>query len=373
MLAVQAFALDLEPREMNHNHFLPQNRRRQLDPTRHLQSREVWNRVRFYESEPNPCRLKIASAKFQAILYEIQPFRVRPLLERTRLFLVEEDGAVQIKYKTLDCIKWCGGVLTSLIRLLARLSKWAHGELKECNRWQLIRLFYWTAGTILGVYGWYRAVLYMHELYAAGPAVIIFTIIALILGPGLSDHTDTSIPSAYSVFNGGMRLLGDLDADTLARQFAGGGGLGGMAERVWNNDLERRGDHENVAMEHNAEDDGQNNLVNERRRRRRLENQTRIRNRVDETQDDIAPAAQAAPLVIGEDDPDYEEDENAAPDAAANRDDGTRRKSGKKARRRNLELRREMQRQRQAAAAMGFGVGDGNNDARDREARIALA
>jgi hypothetical protein len=44
------------------------------------------------------------------------------------------------------------------------------------------------------------------------------------------------------------------------------------------------------------------------------------------------------------------------------------RKSGKKTRRRNLEVRREMQRQRQEAAAMGFGgndimgaVGDLNN------------
>ncbi|EJK68377.1 hypothetical protein THAOC_10446 [Thalassiosira oceanica] len=348
-------------RNHRNNHFLPQNRRRQLDPTRHLQSRELWNRVRYYESEPNPCRLKIASAKFQAILYEIQPFRVRPLLERTRIFLVQEDGAVQIKNKTLDCINWCAGVLKSLIRLLARISKWAHGELKECNKWQLFRLFYLTASTIFGVYAWYRTVLYMHEHYAAGPAVIILTFIALILGPGLSDHTDTSVPSAYSVFNGGMRLLGDLDADTLARQFAGGGGLGGMAERVGNNDVVHPGDNDNIdniAIQHNAEEDEQ---VNERRRRRRLE----------EAQDDIAPAAQAAPL-LDEDDPDSEEDENAAPDAVANRNDGRRRKSGKKARRRNLELRREMQRQRQAAAAMGFGMGDGDNDARDREARMAL-
>ena len=359
---------------MNHrnNHFLPQNRRRQLDPTRHLHSREVWKRVRYYESEPNPSKLKIASAKFQAILYEIQPFRVRPLLGRIRVFLVEEDGAVQIKDKALDSISWCAGVLTSLIRLLARLSKWAHGELRVCRKGQLFRLFCWTTGALVGIYAWYRAVLYMHEQYAAGPAVIIITVVALILGPGLSDHTDTSVPSAYSVFNGGMRLLGDLDADTLARQFAGGGGLGGMAERVWNNDPVHEND--DIVMEHfDDEDDEQNNLVNERRRQRRLENQQRIRNRADEAQDDDAPAAQAqaAPL-LDEDDPDGEEDENVAPDAVANGNDGTRRKSGKKARRRNLELRREMQRQRQAAAAMGFGMGDGDNDARDREARIAL-
>ena len=63
------------------------------------------------------------------------------------------------------------------------------------------------------------------------------------------------------------------------------------------------------------------------------------------------------------DDPaDMQNNESTQADGnAAESNVGGARKTGKKARRRNLELRREMQRQRQAAAAQGFGRGDGDD------------
>ena len=79
--------------------------------------------------------------------------------------------------------------------------------------------------TIIALRLYYLTVLYLHELLSAGPLVIITTLFTILYTIGLGDNTGASsgIPSAYSVFNRGVqRILGTVDGEELARQFAGG-------------------------------------------------------------------------------------------------------------------------------------------------------
>lgn len=125
----------------------------------------------------------------------------------------------------------------------------------------------------------------------------------LIFTVGLGDDSNRDGLSAYSIFNRGFeKLLGAVDEEALLAQHVGGGLGGGAGIRAGDgND-----DHDNVRI---------------RPRERRRMNAAEV-----------------------EEDGDNQ-----------NNNDGNNvaRKTGKKARRRNLEQRREIQRQREAAAELG--------------------
>lgn len=156
----------------------------------------------------------------------------------------------------------------------------------------------------LVVAGYVYVVLYIHRIFEAGLLVIISTVLVLIFTIGLSDsNSNRNGTSAYSVFNSGyQQLLGSIDADNLVNQYAGGG----LAAAP---------------------------LVNRHEPQR------------------LPPVNDDDNLVI--------EEEYDMNDAELQPHNGTTsRKSGKKARRRNIEQRREMQRQRQMAREFGIEGGD---------------
>ncbi len=371
--------------------------RRPLDPTRHLQSRELWNKVRFHASSSadattathnsdgnndNNCKKSTSSwpyykALLQAILYEIQPFRIKPCYNRVMIFLKEEDGlrhvlSTTVKNKTLyilDTVQKSCRICFNLLRQYCTIQSIQQHKL-TIGKASLI---------LIALKLYHRTLLYLHELLHAGPILIILTLFFLLYTIGLGENTGASsgIPSAYSVFNRGMtRILGTVDAEDLARQYAGGaaaamGGGGGGG----NNNAHHRVDNGGGIWMHdndsNGEDDDEDEhrLRNEWRRQRRLERLQRRNNQEDGAIDNNNNVNE---LVNGdveaEDDDDDENIQNNTPiqangngNNAADTNQVGARKSGKKARRRNLELRREMQRQRQAAAANGFGRGDGDD------------
>jgi len=138
---------------------------------------------------------------------------------------------------------------------------------------------------------------------------MILTALCVILTVGLGDNGAQGV-SAYSVFNRGFeRLMGSVDVENLVNQHVGGGMAAVMP--VQQNEL---GAARRIAppVARNVvryEDDDDED--------------------VDEPQDDVVPVAR-------------DEQPNTA------------RKSGKKARRRDLEQRRELQRQRRAAMEIGL-------------------
>ena len=115
--------------------FLPaaarRNRRRPLDPTRHLQSRELWNKVRFHASDAisniDDSDRKPASswlyykALIQAVLYEIQPFRIKPCYHRLMIFLREEDGLRQVLGTSVKKTTQILGSIQNICRLIYNL------------------------------------------------------------------------------------------------------------------------------------------------------------------------------------------------------------------------------------------------------------
>ena len=165
------------------------------------------------------------------------------------------------------------------------------------------------------VVAYYYLVRFVHRLLDAGPILIITTALVTIFTIGLGDTATQDGLSAYSVFNRGYeRILGSIDVESLVQQHVGGAmGFAGMG-------LARPPPvppiHEPLPRP--RQDVG------------------------DHRQENVARAP-----AVDEDD-DFPER-------------GVSRKSGKKARRRNLEQRRELQQQRQAAMAMGF-VGDGHDE-----------
>jgi Uncharacterized conserved domain (SAYSvFN) len=83
---------------------------------------------------------------------------------------------------------------------------------------------------VAAVAAYYGFVRYMHEWLNAGPVVLIFTLLAILFTVGLGDTADGETLSAYSVFNRGVRLLGDVNVDDLMAQHVGGaGGAAGAA------------------------------------------------------------------------------------------------------------------------------------------------
>ena len=341
------------------------NRRRPLDPTRHLQSRELWNKVRFHASNYNEGNNNSSNnnnwsyykALCQAILYEIQPFRIKPCYHRIKAYLREEFDPKTTIQIALNSIQQICVFIATLLRQYCTI--------------QSIKLYKYTIGKsilVLLILKLYHVTLvYLHDLLHAGPILIITTLLILLYTIGLGDNTGAAsgVPSAYSVFNRGMqRILGTIDAEDLARQYAGGAAavqvaMGAGAGGEGNN---RQHHHRNRDAVENDDDEDEILLRNERRRQRRLERQRRnnqqeddgdvIHNNIDN--EDNGNDANAIPN-------DTPAQEDATGPAAETNNEGVARKSGKKARRRNLELRREMQRQRQAAAANGFGRGDGDD------------
>lgn len=354
------------------------NRRRPLDPTRHLQSRELWNKVRFHASDVSNSdegdRKPTSSwlyykALIQAVLYEIQPFRIKPCYHRLMIFLREEDGLRQV---LSTCVKKTIHILGSI----QNICRVIYNLLQQYCNIQSIQQNKRTIGKailiMIGLKLYHRTLLYLHELLHVGPILIILTLFILLYTIGLGDNTGASsgVPSAYSVFNRGMRrILGTVDAEELARQYAGGAAAaamgGGNNRRDGGGGIWVPNDDDDNSNGGNEDDEIR--LRNERRRQRRLERLQR-RNQDSDANDNNNNEENIDEQVHNDagndlDDPvDMQNNEPTQADGnAAESNVGGARKTGKKARRRNLELRREMQRQRQAAAAQGFGRGDGDD------------
>jgi len=372
--------------------FLPagaRRNRRPLDPTRHLQSRELWNKVRFHATDDSDRNSSASSsslwpyykALIHAILYEIQPFRMKPNYNRFITFVREEDGLRHVLTTSANKTIYILGSMQKLCRFLYNLIR------PYCTI-QSIQQHKHTIGktilTLIGLKLYHRTLLYLHELLHAGPILIILTLFLLLYTIGLGDNTGASsgVPSAYSVFNRGMRrILGTVDAEELARQYAGGAAAAAMGGGRNNNNGNHRwgGDGGIWVPQDNEVDDDfngenaeeENRVRNERRRQRRLERlQRRNNNQENDAQDHNSNNDDNVDdEQMNNDDADdtnvQQHDTSAqatAGNTAESNNTGGGRKTGKKARRRNLELRREIQRQRQAAAANGFGRGDGDDD-----------
>ena len=370
--------------------FLPagaRRNRRPLDPTRHLQSRELWNKVRFHatdDSDRNSSWLYY-KALIQAILYEIQPFRMKPCYNRFIIFVREEDGLRHV-------LTTSANKTIHILVSMQKLCRFLYNLIRPYCTIQSIQQHKHTIGkailTLIGLKLYHRTLLYLHELLHAGPILIILTLFLLLYTIGLGDNTGASsgVPSAYSVFNRGMRrILGTVDAEELARQYAGGAAAAAMGGGGNNNNGNHRwgGDGGIWVPEDEVDDDfngenaeEENRLRNERRRQRRLERlQRRNNNQENDAQDhnsnnddNVDDEQMNNDDALGDDliDTNVQQHDTSAQATADNtaesNNTGGGRKTGKKARRRNLELRREIQRQRQAAAATGFGRGDGDDD-----------
>lgn len=175
-----------------------------------------------------------------------------------------------------------------------------------------VRLSYYCLFLFGGVEISLSCLLASRRLLDAGPLLVIITALVAIFTIGLGDTATRDGLSAYSVFNRGFeRILGTVDAEALVQQHVGG--AMGMAGAIGNAPREVEPlPREPVARRQQQDDDDG-----------------------------------------GEDDIDNENDGSETR--------GTSRKSGKKARRRNLEQKRELQRQREAAIAMGF-TGNGGQE-----------
>ena len=352
--------------------FVPPNhlrRHRPLDPTRQLTSRDLWNQVRFHSTTESGSGDKISrSGEYyqkltKAILYEVQPFRIKPTLRRIRFFLQEEDGLQNSFQYCIERIKSISMFLLHCVHIIYQFAKSI--DFKSIRTFVESKFFRYSISSIIGLYSYGCVLKYLHEWLHAGPMVFILTLLVLLYTIGLGEDTGAAagMPSAYSVFNRGVqRLLGQDDAERLANQFvnamAGRGmNVAAAAERnvrglgqVWVG---------NEEIEQNDFVDEQE-AVNERRRRRRLE---RLQQRnsgnyqANEAQDMQRNREEGDENINHYLDNEHEEE---LPQTEQHRNAAAR-KSGKKGRRRNLEIRREMQRQRQAAAAIGF-RGDGLNE-----------
>ena len=346
--------------------FFPANRRRQrLDPTRHLQGRELWNKVRYYSTESqydttntnnassqttNRNNIKWFIALLQAIAYEIQPFRIKPVLQHVKVFICNEDESNNLKGLVCNIKERFTTILSTNVKVFNVLYQHAKQmDIKSITSFFSNNKSVLAKSTtiIIALRIYYSILLYLHELLHFGPIIIILTLLSLLYTIGLGDNTGagSGIPSAYSVFNNGFRrIMGTVDGEELARQYAGG-----MAGALNNNNQNNNGNGGNVdgviwnnENNNNAEqeEEEEHNLINERRRQRRLE---RLQQRRNETGGN--DVLEEVPTQDDNDEQDDDDIDDRGGTAAG------RRVTGKKARRKNnLEHRRELQRQRQLAA-----------------------
>lgn len=281
-----------------------------------------------------------------------------------RTFLLEEDGLKRCFVSGVERIR-------SITVLILHCVKNVYQIARNLN-YESIRIFFqsnlfrYSLLTCFGLYVYGRILIYVHDWLHAGPMVFLMTLMVLLYTIGLGDNTGATsgVPSAYSVFNRGVqRLLGQDDAETLANQFVhaaagrglnAGGGVGRNAQvgQIWMDDGEQ--------MEDNAPLNEQE-TINERRRRRRLDRLQR-RNPGDNAEDETQNLYEDnSNISEGVDNHDVDSEPEVRLLNSEQSSNIPGRKSGKKERRRNLELRREMQHQRQEAAAMGFGAVDDTN------------
>jgi hypothetical protein len=168
--------------------------------------------------------------------------------------------------------------------------------------------------------------------------VVILTALVVIFTIGLGDNDTPTGPSAYSVFNRGFeRLLGSVDADALLAQHIGGAG----AMMMMNNNIRQEDDEDVVGgrdVPHRAARPRPEAARWERDNGQPVADVNHGQNR--DPIDNIGDGHQGD--VINE------------PNGDNNNMNNRARKSGKKARRRNLDQRREIQRQREAAMRMGM-------------------
>lgn len=164
---------------------------------------------------------------------------------------------------------------------------------------------------VFGITAYWQFVRFVHSTLDAGPMILMFSALIAIFTIGLGDSADPNGISAYSVFNRGFnRILGSIDVENLVAQHVGGA-LAVPAQQI------------------NIRNNDNNNIEDER-------NEIEIQDNHDRQLQEAL-------------EPNDENDRQQQPRS---------RRSAKKARRENLERRRELQRQRQAAAALGF-VGEG--------------
>lgn len=173
--------------------------------------------------------------------------------------------------------------------------------------------------------------------------VVIVTALVAIFTIGLGDDDNPTGPSAYSVFNRGFeRLLGSVDADALLAQHIGGGAGGLMMMNNNNND-----DNDDV-------DDVDGGRIIRRRAVRPRPDGAARGEQDDGAELNLGRNRDANDNNVGDghrgDDNNIINEQNGDNNVVNNR----ARKSGKKARRRNLDQRREIQRQREAAIRMGM-------------------
>lgn len=169
----------------------------------------------------------------------------------------------------------------------------------------------------------------------AGPMVVIVTALVLIFTIGLGDDDSRAGPSAYSVFNRGFeRLLGSVDADSLLAQHVGGGA--GMMMMMNNNDNDIR---------HDAIDDRDGAG---RDMPRRAAGQVPPR----QPGDDVHAANHNQDQHRGGHNNDGDGQQGGGNEQNGDNVNNRARKSGKKARRRNLDQRRDIRRQQDAALRM---------------------
>jgi hypothetical protein len=125
-----------------------------------------------------------------------------------------------------------------------------------------------------------RALVYLHDLLAIGPIVVILTLLVPMYTVGLGDNTGTGggIPSAYSVFNRGMRRIMDHGhgrrggtGPSVRRRRRGGYMAASAAKNCDYVALDDDNDPDGGGIWYDDGDGDIRNPINERRRRRRLE------------------------------------------------------------------------------------------------------
>jgi hypothetical protein len=276
-----------------------------MPPTGFKRSRALWDNAR---RPANNSREKLLR-QARAVLYELQPVRFEEL--DTQTWLHQARAAVES--------------LTAF--LVTTLPFWARTVLKFVRN---LTLKHWMIVGAVLLY--YAAVRWIHHVLEAGPVVIIVTALVAIFTVGLGDNRDPDGLSAYSAFNRGFqRIMGSVDAEALLAQHVGGGFV--MPQAL---------------MQDMPLDGGGRN--------RRRHEQQRRQPEPDNQEQEPARNDAAEPDDDDDDDDDNGDDDdnnNNAPHAPAPQPRA--RQAGKKARRGNLEQRREMRRQRDAAMAMGFG------------------
>jgi hypothetical protein len=264
-----------------------------MPPTGFKRSRALWDNARRESGDGAPASDKWKRV-LRAVLYELQPIRFDELDTQTWIHRCRIVSKSVVSFTVTTIPSWSRIVME-------------FGRTMTLKQWMIVA----------GVFCYYGAVRWIHHALEAGPVVIILTALIAIFTVGLGDNENDGL-SAYSAFNRGFQqIMGSVDAEALLQQHVGGGMVMPM------NDFGREGGREAAAPP------------------RRQQQQQR--------QQEQPPGDDSD----SEDDYDDDDDEDDAPAQAQAQPRG--RTTGKKARRRNLELRREMKRQREAAQAMGFG------------------